>query len=1093
MYSTQAQDIMVSGAGTSDVNGLYVENGTYNGKPKYEYSGSFDDYAIVWECHWFGPCDGWYLMTDYGGFYDDPPYFTWDAGATPPSTGWEDAFGSNPAPTVGPAGPMLSYSSSLFRESSANDGSISGSTNDFTISHNGFGGNVFTGTNGEDFVTGSKVTVTNLPTGLAVSIVRVSDTELTFSLSGNATNHANAQDVSNLTIAFQNSAFSGGVATDINNYQKNDFEINFIQKHTVASSGADFTTIAAAIAAADDYDEICLSAETFTEVGLTVTKALTFRGEGAGQTIIQASATPNSGGGRIFNISSTPDVIKFYDLTIQNGDVSGGNPYSAGIYSQSTLEMYRCEILDCRSTATAANTAAGIATIAGSDDYVVLEDCLFEGNSATTSGSQMSGGGVFIQSSGNNEITNCTFVNNSVSGGGGSGQGGGLYCGSGSFVISNSTFSNNTASSTGGGIYTQTGLTLKNVISYGNTASSGTDFYRYVQTTNASNCIIGGSAANSGAAINGTSSSVSSSNPMLQSLADNGGPTETIALGVGSPAIDAGLSGETELDQRGYFRNGVRDIGSYEYEGITNVWNGSEDTDWTNANNWADGTVPTSGEDVAIAPATNNPEISGTPASPTQVDELYVLDDAILVIGAGKALSTSGNTDNEGTILIEADATGIGSFIDNGTITGSGSFQMQQYLTGSGGATPDGLFWYVSSPVASATSNVYDAAGTDKLWSANEVTQSHPAITDNVTSLSVTKGYVARLGATDTKTFTGGAFNTGDLSASGLTRTGTSAPSRGYNLVGNPYPSTVNWNDLTRTNLKTSMWYRTHNGSTMLYDTYNASGMVGTNNNGSGTVDGTIPPTQAFWVLVDVDGNTGQLDFENADRSHGTLASIYKTESEEGTIRLALSDGNVSDEQIILFNPAAQDGFDDYDSHKFWASNVPQLYSNILEDTLTINGLYSPQTNPTVPLGIKLPSQGDYTLNATSITFTETPVHLEDTYLNVFQDLNINPNYAFTSMEGNISDRFILHFSAITGVDETESDILIYSSANQIYINRAEASNALVTVFDLSGRTILTENINSQNATIQVNAPMGIYLVRVETAEQTTTKKLTIR
>jgi len=289
------------------------------------------------------------------------------------------------------------------------------------------------------------------------------------------------------------------------------------------------------------------------------------------------------------------------------------------------------------------------------------------------------------------------------------------------------------------------------------------------------------------------------------------------------------------------------------------------------------------------------------------------------------------------------------------------------------------------------------------------------------------------------------------------------------------------------------MWYRTHNGSTMLFDTYNATGMVGTNNNGGGAVDGTIPPTQAFWVRVNADGNTGQVDFENADRSHGTLAGLYRMAAEEGNIRLTLSDENVGDEQIILFNPSALDSYDDYDSQKFWASGVPQLYTNVDDDTLTINGLNSPATNPTVPLGIKVSSQGAYTIDATSITFTETPVYLEDTYQNVFQNLNTTPSYAFNTVEGNIGDRFILHFSEITGIDEVASTINIYSTDNQVHINRAEANQATVTVLDLSGRTILTENINSQNATVQLNAPMGIYLVTVETSEQTTTKKLTIR
>jgi hypothetical protein len=66
------------------------------------------------------------------------------------------------------------------------------------------------------------------------------------------------------------------------------------------------------------------------------------------------------------------------------------------------------------------------------------------------------------------------------------------------------------------------------------------------------------------------------------------------------------------------------------------------------------------------------------------------------------------------------------------------------------------------------------------------------------------------------------------------------------------------------------MYYRTNQGSSMLYDTYNAAGSVGTNNNLGDAVTGDIPPTQASWVRVDADENTGSVTFENADRTHRT-------------------------------------------------------------------------------------------------------------------------------------------------------------------------------------------------------------------------------
>ncbi|MCP4124735.1 MAG: T9SS type A sorting domain-containing protein, partial [Bacteroidetes bacterium] len=515
-------------------------------------------------------------------------------------------------------------------------------------------------------------------------------------------------------------------------------------------------------------------------------------------------------------------------------------------------------------------------------------------------------------------------------------------------------------------------------------------------------------------------------------------------------------------------------------------------TNWNVAATWDEGTVPTSSDNVEI-PSGFSVTVTDAPGTPAACSLLDVKSGGTLTINAGKALTASGDTDNEGTILIEADATGIGSFIDNGTISGSGTFQMEQYLTGSGGATPSGLFYYVTSPMVSATSNVYNAAGTDRLWNANEVTQSYTEITNNSTALNVTQGYVAREGANGTQTFTGGAYNTGNISASGLTRTGTSANNRGYNLIGNPYPSTVSWDDATRTNLETTMWYRTHNGSSMLYDTYNALGGVGTNNNGGGAVTGDIAPTQAFWVRVDADGNTGSVAFENADRSHGTLAGIYRVAEEEGNIRIALSDGTINDEQIILFNPNASDGYDDYDSQKFWSNNVPQLYSNVNEDTLTINGLNSPFTAPIVPLGMKIPTQGEYTLNASSISFTETPVHLEDTYLGVLQNLNADPVYAFTTDAGNVADRFVLHFSEITGVEDMDNSISVYSFNYQVNVNLSRPSTGTITVLDMAGRMVHTQVVNAQLSTIQLQTTAGIYVVKVETPGASLVRKVFIQ
>ena len=56
--------------------------------------------------------------------------------------------------------------------------------------------------------------------------------------------------------------------------------------------------------------------------------------------------------------------------------------------------------------------------------------------------------------------------------------------------------------------------------------------------------------------------------PLLRPLADNGGPTLTLALQPGSPAINRGDPAAPPDDQRGYGRLGVPDVGAFEFNGI---------------------------------------------------------------------------------------------------------------------------------------------------------------------------------------------------------------------------------------------------------------------------------------------------------------------------------------------------------------------------------------------------------------------------------------------------------------------------------------------------------------------------------------------
>jgi hypothetical protein len=399
----------------------------------------------------------------------------------------------------------------------------------------------------------------------------------------------------------------------------------------------------------------------------------------------------------------------------------------------------------------------------------------------------------------------------------------------------------------------------------------------------------------------------------------------------------------------------------------------------------------------------------------------------------------------------------------------------------------------VGSSIVGAEASGFDIASGNKLWSYNEAAGSYSQVTDGATVLSAMAGHVVRMGSDASRTLTGSSFNTGNQSI-GLSRTGTSNSARGYNLVANPYPSTVSWNNATRTNLETTIVYRANQNGTMLYDVYNGTNELGTNNNLNGAVTGDISPGQAVWARVNADGNTGILTFENANRIHGTLAGIYKLAVEEGTVRMVLSNGTNSDEAILVLDAAAQDGFDDYDSRKYWANGLPQLYMNVANDTLVMNGLTSTENNPVVDLGMKLPISGNYSLNANDITVVGETIHLEDRMLSIFQDLNVQSSYDFTSVAGNISNRFALHFGmSVTSLEDVIAmNSRVYTTNGQgLNITLSDnTENGKVDVMDMAGRIVRSFSLNSTSTLVQMNVKAGIYLIRVETSQGVNTHRV---
>ena len=239
------------------------------------------------------------------------------------------------------------------------------------------------------------------------------------------------------------------------------------------------------------------------------------------------------------------------------------NNTTSGTGAAISMEGGVASIADSTFSGNTAQGGGAIDVFSNSTFKVVMsiDRCTFNGNTATG----FSGGGIAVESLNSGSslvIRNSTFTGNTASGSGG--QGAALYLGAAPVTIINCTIAGNTAAGSGGAVSFGTRTPVTDVVntiiasnSGGNcaNASAGTFTASYSLQFGDSTCL-----------------GIPVANPLLGPLADNGGLTQTMALGAGSPAIDAGDTGAAPpTDQRGLLRNDgngdgivAADIGAFE-------------------------------------------------------------------------------------------------------------------------------------------------------------------------------------------------------------------------------------------------------------------------------------------------------------------------------------------------------------------------------------------------------------------------------------------------------------------------------------------------------------------------------------------------
>nr|NQU90870.1 T9SS type A sorting domain-containing protein [Bacteroidota bacterium] len=321
----------------------------------------------------------------------------------------------------------------------------------------------------------------------------------------------------------------------------------------------------------------------------------------------------------------------------------------------------------------------------------------------------------------------------------------------------------------------------------------------------------------------------------------------------------------------------------------------------------------------------------------------------------------------------------------------------------------------------------------------------------------------------------------------------------GWNLVGNAFPSAIDWESafLTKTNLESGYYY-----------VYNVdkSGGAGyeyylDGSNKSDGVNGKIPAMQAFFVEAASGG--GSLDIGNAARTHNDQAFLKNIVEEDGNLlKITLSgEAGFSTAQFRL-RAESSEGKDYYDASMLFSldESVPQIYSLLSTGKrFALNSLPVLEEELLIPLGLKLPDAGAFTFTAENPEFfnNEYAILLEDLVSGHTIDLRQDNSYEFAPAEpGFTESRFVLHLKSTVGIEEVVTSVTptVYVSNRQLHILNGNGLGWHVGVTDITGRVIYN-SVSYEDGVVDlpVTLKTGVYIVRIINDQQSYNQKVFIK
>ena len=559
------------------------------------------------------------------------------------------------------------------------------------------------------------------------------------------------------------------------------------------------------------------------------------------------------------------------------------------------------------------------------------------------------------------------------------------------------------------------------------------------------------------------------------------------------------------------------------------TWNGIS-TDWFAASNWTPNGVPTATDCVTITNVGWRPIISGPLVAYAYAvnipsnGNLEIASNGTFVVTDFISVNANGNLDIKNN----------GNLIQINNVSNTGNIRMERTAVVD---YSDYVYW--SSPVTG-----FSAANISIFSNNANLYKWVPTIPGNgigefgnwfntTETMVIGKGYIERglnnmpinSPVNSTSTFIGvpnngnittpisrGTYNIVGTYPSPYSPTFATQNDDNWNLLGNPYPSSIAadaflsanstkiegfiniWRHGIAPNANASDPF--YNNYTYNYDptdylTYNLSGPSSPLG-----FDGYIAAGQGFFVLMNpLSASTSMTaSFDNSMRSSSYRNDqFYRTANTnsdnfpEGRIWLDLVSSTASNSTLIAYINGATNQKDKLYDAQVDLKTTFSIYS-LLDgyDRNIIQGRSVPfDQNDQIPIAVKLPSLGSYSIFIKGLDglFSDQNIYLEDKELNLIHDLKKTP-YTFAGIQGEILDRFMLRYTnRILSTDDNDFANQVTIFVND-YINVKSVGQSIkeIIVYDILGKTLLDrKNIDQQETILtELKNTTHVLIVKVK-------------